>query len=237
MPPLRERRSDIPILIRRFVDELSRQHDREFKGLSGEAMQILLDYEWPGNIRELRNLVESMVVLAPGAVIEADDIPLAVRETSGRALLPVRAGAGDGERLPAPSGEEAAQLPQMEFLFRTLVEMKIDLEDLRSEFERFRRRYVEGGAWEPGEEGPAAASLASSLTGLAPIEVGGGGGDEEDGAPAIRLEPDMTMADVERAAIEIALAEVDGNRRRAAERLGIGERTLYRKLKEYDIED
>ncbi|MGD8496182.1 MAG: sigma-54 dependent transcriptional regulator [Gemmatimonadales bacterium] len=236
MPPLRERRSDIPILIRRFVDELSRQHDREFKGLSSEAMQILLDYEWPGNIRELRNLVESMVVLAPGAVIEADDIPLAVRETSGRALLPVRAGGEETRRIPAPSGDETAQLPQMEFLFRTLVEMKIDLEDLRTEFERFRRRYAEGGDWEQAGAGLSAAALEAGLSGLSPIEIGGEEDETGDGAPAIHLEPDMTMADVERAAIEIALEEVGGNRRRAAERLGIGERTLYRKLKEYDIE-
>jgi DNA-binding NtrC family response regulator len=241
MPPLRERRSDIPILIRRFIDEFSRQHDREFKGLSAEAMQILLDYEWPGNIRELRNLVESMVVLAPGAVIEADDIPLAVRETSGRSLLPVRAGDGETRRMPVTTGEDGgAQLPQMEFLFRTLVEMKIDLEDLRAEFERFRRRYSEGGGagWDDVETGSGTGSLGSVLSGLSPIEVGGPEGDvgSDDGAPSIRLDPDMTMADVERAAIQIALDEVGGNRRRAAERLGIGERTLYRKLKEYDIE-
>jgi DNA-binding NtrC family response regulator len=64
-------------------------------------------------------------------------------------------------------------------------------------------------------------------------------GDYDDGStadPAIRLAPEMTMADVEQAAIRIALREVDGNRRKAAERLGIGERTLYRKIKEYEIE-
>ncbi len=238
MPPLRERRGDIPILIRRFIDEFSRTHEREFKGLSAEAMQILLDYEWPGNVRELRNLVESMVVLAPGSVIEADDIPLAVRETSGRALLPVRAERAEAPTLPVEAGEEGgiSQLPQMEFLFRTLVEMKIDLEDLRAEFERFRSRYAEGeeASWE-GMSIDDAAALESAISGLAPIEVGGSGADEER-APSIELEPDMTMADVERAAIRIALDEVGGNRRRAAERLGIGERTLYRKLKEYEID-
>lgn len=238
MPPLRERRDDIPILIRRFIDEFSRTHEREFKGLSAEAMQILLDYEWPGNVRELRNLVESMVVLAPGSMIEADDIPLAVRETSGRALLPVRAEKSEAPTLPIEAGErgDVSQLPQMEFLFRTLVEMKIDLEDLRAEFERFRSRYAEEGdvSWEGASAGDTAA-LESAISSLTPIEVGGSA-DEEERAPSIELEPDMTMADVERAAIRIALDEVDGNRRRAADRLGIGERTLYRKLKEYEID-
>ncbi len=66
LPPLRERRADIPILVRRFIQEFSAQHDRPFHGISAEALQILVEYPWPGNVRELRNLVESMVVLAPG---------------------------------------------------------------------------------------------------------------------------------------------------------------------------
>ncbi|MCL7964736.1 MAG: sigma-54 dependent transcriptional regulator [marine benthic group bacterium] len=240
LPPLRDRTSDIPILVRRFIEEFSQLHDREFKGLSREAMQILLDYSWPGNVRELRNLVESMVVLAPGSVIGASDIPPDIRFSSGRQLLP---GSG-AEVLPTLAGTDPAetgtglQLPQMEFLFRTLVEMKIDLEDLRSEFERFRRRY-------PGEveEGPAAIGnepRSIEIRGRS-LEAGGDPeppwpGREEMPGPAIAIGPEMTMADIEREAISLALRESDGNRRKAAERLGIGERTLYRKLKEYGLE-
>ena len=140
LPPLRDRPSDIPILVRRFIEDFSRQHDREFKGLSGEAMEILLEYAWPGNVRELRNLIESMVVLAPGAVIRADDIPPDIRYSSGRSMLPgSTASSLSGYEIPEDeSGTSALQLPQIEFLFRTLVEMKIDLEDLRSDFDRFR---------------------------------------------------------------------------------------------------
>src|SRR4051812_26389774 len=76
-PPLRERREDIPVLVRRFVKEFSSQHDRQFHGISAEAMEILTSYAWPGNVRELRNLVESMVVLAPGREIGPEDIPRA----------------------------------------------------------------------------------------------------------------------------------------------------------------
>jgi DNA-binding NtrC family response regulator len=74
LPPLRERREDIPLLVRQFVKDYSAQHDRPFHGISAEAMQIMMTYSWPGNVRELRNLVESMVVLAPGREITADDI-------------------------------------------------------------------------------------------------------------------------------------------------------------------
>jgi len=233
LPPLRHRRSDIPILVRRFIDEFSRTHEREFKGLSSEAMQILLDYEWPGNIRELRNLIESMVVLAPGSVIRAEDIPLDVRETSGRALLPVQSGDLSGALVAA--SEEGMPLPQIEFLFRTLVDMKIDLDDLRSEFDRFRSRYRAGqeSDWDRGgrDETPM-----TTYPGIEAIEVPGGSHEDVEATPSIQLEVGMTMADIEREAISIALAGVGGNRRKAAEQLGIGERTLYRKIKDYGIE-
>ena len=172
-----------------------------------------------------------MVVLAPGAVIQAEDIPLDVRETSGRSLLPVQA----GDLAPTDVAEGVA-IPQMEFLFRTLVDMKIDLEDLRSEFDRFRTRYTAGGApvWEDGTEPVVAPEPL--YAGIAAIEVSGSRDDEVDGSAAIQVEPEMTMADIERQAIVLALEAVGGNRRKAAERLGIGERTLYRKIKEYDLD-
>jgi DNA-binding NtrC family response regulator len=197
-------------------------------------MQILLEYDWPGNVRELRNLVESMVVLAPGSVIRAVDIPPEIRSGLGRSLLPTKAVASMAG-LEVTGGDEsavAARIPQMEFIFRTLVEMKMDLEDLRSEFERYRGRHPE-----------LVGGLPLIDVGVEPIEISAGpegaspGAFDGDPAPAIRLTPEMTMDDVEREAIRIALDEVRGNRRKAAERLGIGERTLYRKLKQYEMLD
>jgi DNA-binding NtrC family response regulator len=235
LPALRARKPDIPILVRRFVREVSEAHDRDFKGLAPEAMQIILEYDWPGNVRELRNLVESMVVLAPGDVIRAADIPPEIRSGTGRSMLPMPAGGWLPEHGPdgeAEIGLPAVRMPQMEFIFRTLVEMKMDLEDLRSAFEKYRSRHPElaGGPVEtafPLE--PIEITAADSGDG---VSVAGPPEDER----AIRLAPDMTMEDVEREAIRIALAEVGGNRRKAAERLGIGERTLYRKLRHYDLE-
>src|SRR5918911_696896 len=89
LPPLRERRGDIPILVRRFIREFARAHDRQFRGITPEAMQRLVSAGWPGNVRQLRNLIESMVVLAPGAEIRASDIPPDVLEGAGT-LLPMR---------------------------------------------------------------------------------------------------------------------------------------------------
>src|SRR3989449_8252453 len=203
LPPLRERRTDIPLLVRRFIAELAAAHERKFQGITPEALQILVDADWPGNVRQLRNLVESMVVLAPEGEIRASDIPRDVRERLRG--LPVRVVAGAREI----AGQE------LEFIFRSLVELKLQVEELRRRLEE-RPQRVE--VIEVGHGAPAAAIDAE------PAPEG-----------EVLYRPGMTMADVERAAIEAALRETKGNRRRAAEILGIGERTLYRKLKQYQM--
>jgi DNA-binding NtrC family response regulator len=204
LPPLRERKSDIPLLVRRFTPEFAKQHDRTFRGITPEALQILADADWPGNIRQLRNLIESMVVLAPEGEIRASDIPKDIRE-HGRAL-PMR--------LVGP-GRDAVGGQELEFIFRSLVELKLQVEELRRRLEEGPHRV------EVIEVGPG-----SQVSSIEPTP-------EPDAAVVYR--PGMTMADVERAAIEAALRDTQGNRRKAAEVLGIGERTLYRKLKAYAI--
>ena len=148
LPPLRRRRDDIPRLVKAFVEEVSARNDRRFAGINADAMRILCAYAWPGNVRELRNLVESMVVLSPGREIGPDDIPPEVRSPGSSPLLPV---APPGPR----SGEgDAAQLrPQLEFIFRTMVELRVDMDDLRREFEAYRQEHSFDEALLPEETG------------------------------------------------------------------------------------
>jgi DNA-binding NtrC family response regulator len=218
LPPLRDRRADIPLLVRRFVRQFSAQHDRPFHGISADAMQIMADYAWPGNVRQLKNLIESMVVLAPGREITASDIPAEVRERSS--LLPVR--------IAPPvmrGGEGSAGARELEFIVHSLVELRLQLDELR--------RRVDENSISAGQSATAGGAETRSL---APVV-----GALEPAAPPTpnvwTVTPGMTMAEIERGAIEAALRETGGNRRRAAELLGIGERTLYRKLREYDIPD
>src|SRR5712692_2119691 len=174
LPPLRERKSDIPLLVRRFTHELARQNDSAFHGITPEALQLLVDADWPGNVRQLRNLVESMVVLAPEGEIRASDIPRDIREHGPGRGLPMR--------LVGATREVAGQ--ELEFIFRSLVELKLQVEELR-------RRL---------EERPQRVEV---------IEVGGSPGlalevVEADAATAPALEgqvvyrPGMSMAEVER---------------------------------------
>jgi DNA-binding NtrC family response regulator len=200
LAPLRERREDIPLLVRRFIREFGKAHDRTFRGITPEAMQRLVSAPWPGNVRQLRNLIESMVVLAPGAEIRASDIPADILEGPGT-LLPVRILNRDH-----PGGAGGHEL---EFILRSLVELKLQVEELR-------RRL---------DDQPQRVQVIEL------VSEGDGDGDQ----PVV-YRAGMTMAEVEKAAIEAALREYRGNRRKAAEVLGIGERTLYRKIKTYRLE-
>ena len=227
LPPLRERREDVPHLVRRFVMDFSAQHDRPFHGISADAMQLLVEYPWPGNVRELRNLVESMVVLAPGREIQPADLPRQIRDGGSARWLPVPISPLErAQHLASSDGRE------LEFILRSLLELRLQVEELK--------RQVAHGRWEAPEEGfigevhpdggyPLSAPHNALRVGaLSPRDV----------APppnVVSIEPGTKMADVERMVIEAALKETRGNRRRAAEMLGIGERTLYRKIREFKV--
>jgi DNA-binding NtrC family response regulator len=232
LPPLRERPSDIPLLVRRFIRDLSAQHERPFPGLSADAMTMLVEYPWPGNVRELRNLVESMVVLSHGREIDVPDLPRQIREGGSQRFLPVHVG-------PVVRGTERAvgEGRELEFILRSLLELKLQVEELRRQVNEGRS---DGGG---GRFGPSSGVFIGEVP--APGEVRGAGApalvdriparDESPPPNVVTIAPGTRMSDVERLVIEAALKETRGNRRRAADLLGIGERTLYRKIREYRL--
>ena len=220
LPPLRERREDIPLLVREFVREASERNERPFRGITPAAMEILEAHHWPGNVRELRNLVESMVVLAPGQEIVPADIPPEVRGV-GSALVPAL----------VPRVVEGGLRPELEFIFRTLVEMRVDMDELRREFEAYR-----GDVSLPPIASAVPVEIRIPLPSESPLPEGNGHALPSDEHGVVVYRSGMTMADLERAAVLAALQEEGGNRRRAAEALGIGERTLYRKIKQYGLD-
>ena len=214
LSPLRERREDIPLLVRRFIQEFSTQHDRAFHGISAEAMQMLMGYSWPGNVRELRNLIESMVVLSPGHEIGPDDIPRQIRDGGTARFLPVH--------VPVMRSAQGVEGRELEFLVRSMLELKLQVEELRRRMDDESRH----PDWKREIHPPMPAPVIA-----APIEP-----PNQPPPPAtVTLTPGMKMSEIERAAIESALKETRGNRRKAAQMLDIGERTLYRKLREYGI--
>lgn len=267
LPPLRKRRDDIPRLVAHFVRELTGRLDRSFPGISDPAMQLLMSYGWPGNVRELRNLVESMVVLAPKRPIGPDDIPEEIRsQRTSHELLPAQVSrAGYSGVLPVLDGADdkgsVRPRPELEFVFRALLELRVDMDDLRREFDAYRREaddrldapsgvplaipgYSSGEVEVGVRSRPGSGAVPISPEGASACAESGPDlaevGETEHGRTpeerTIAFPHGMTMEELERAAIETVLGDVGGRRRRAAESLGIGERTLYRKIKKYGLD-
>jgi DNA-binding NtrC family response regulator len=172
IPPLRERRDDIPLLVERFRDVFAKEHGKPVTGVTPAALSALVAYDWPGNVRELKNVLESAILFAAGGRIDVNDLPAAVR---GRVTVPAAAAA-------APARPRSGEWPAVRVMTTPAASSAV-----------------------PGAEEPAPVA---TLVG-------------------------KTMAEIEREAILTALQVSGGNRRRAAEALGIGLRTLQRKLKEY----
>jgi len=211
-------------------------------------MEILREYAWPGNVRELRNLIESMVVLSHGRTIEAHDIPAEVRSGRGRTFLPAPIPRHDATALVA--GRDLR--PELEFIFRTLVDLRVDMDELKREFEAYRREtalvvpdhmWAHAAPWEVPANAVELHTDEGGATGTGDgaegddVADGGSGPGEAQEAGVVLFRPGMTMDDLEREAIRVALGSVGGNRRKAAELLGIGERTLYRKISKYGLEE
>jgi DNA-binding NtrC family response regulator len=198
LPPLRERREDIPMLVQHFIAGANRAHQKSVRGVDPDAMSRLVSHSWPGNIRELRNLVETLVVLTPGPRIGRAlvDAHLADSAAAATPLLPVAVGRtrDDAER---------------EMVYGSILALHRDVREIL--------RVLREGAGADGAAAPPWSGLREVRT------------DRPHEATNLKLN------DLERTAIREALNRAGGNRRQAAEFLGISERTLYRKIKEFGM--
>ncbi len=200
LPPLRERRDDIPILVQRFIAHANRAHQKSVRGIEADAMRRLVEYSWPGNIRELKNLIETLVVLTPGPRITRSLVDTHLADATPAAGSPL---------LPVPLGRSREEA-ERELLYASILALHRDVRDIL--------RLL--------QEGPLpTTSHAGTFEGLREVHA-------EDGEPAPTT---LSLDRIERSAVKEALNRSGGNRRRAAGSLGISERTLYRKIKEYGL--
>jgi two-component system response regulator PilR (NtrC family) len=112
LPPLRDRRQDIPLLVAHFINKLSREMDRAVRGVTPEALTILEKYHWPGNIRELENLIERAIVLDANELLSPEALPLTLREPRGQHDVPIE--------LPADGIDLEAVLERIEHRYMQL---------------------------------------------------------------------------------------------------------------------
>lgn len=206
-PPLRERQEDILVLAEHFLQQENRQRGLAVRGFSRHAKQALRDHTWPGNVRELLNVVRAAAVMKQRGLIELEDLPTDLGPCAG----------SDSHYLPVVLPITEAGRLEPGLLASTLLELRQDIKHIRSELRDLMAFLRPGGG---ASRIPADGRVIESSF-----------GDEGDDPAAVG--GDLQRA--EKALISAALAASGGNRRRAAARLGISERTLYRKLKTYEL--
>jgi DNA-binding NtrC family response regulator len=176
------------------------------------------------------------VVLSHGREIDVPDLPRQIREGGSQRFLPVHVGPVLREAERA-----AGQGRELEFILRSLLELKLQVEELRRQVNDGG-----GGVVSSPAEGRFGRSSGGFIGEVLPADAGRGAGgparveriaprDESPPPNVVTVAPGTRMSEVERMVIEAALKETRGNRRRAADLLGIGERTLYRKIREYRL--
>ncbi len=236
IPSLKERPEDIPILIRRFAVDFAEAYHTEAIHLDEQAKNILLKYPWPGNIRELKNLIEQLSVLAEDKMIDAETL-IRIAPHITRTNLPALTKGAD-------------TLQEREILYKLLFDMKGDLHDLKQlVFELIRGnnlrvpdtvsfRTFNAPVTESEYASPERWS-ATSYPEILPNPT------IQDRGPIILedkkfdttelIDDSLALEDMEKEMIRKSLKRHGGRRKEAATELGISERTLYRKIKQYDI--
>lgn len=266
IPALRERQADIIPIFRRFVVDFSRQYDSVFQGFSDEARQLLVSYRWPGNIRELRNVAEQLVILEKSQFITPEILQ---KYLKGRQSL------GSTDNLPIVyehsdnihSGNEHFRDSDHErnLLYRSIIDMRAEIADLKHMIGGFIYSQM-------GKSGSAKHLLPDRSTPHADIynpeviensefphdhsfgtgtDIRRNTADNEGFHRDIPVDVDTdedienenvlgsdqipSLEEAEIYLIKKALRQFDGNRRKVSEALGVSERTLYRKIDQYNL--
>ena len=235
MPPLRERGNDILLLFRLFAMQMAEKYKLPKITLDDEAKQVMLKYKWPGNVRQLKNITEQMSVIAEKRVIDREEILRFIpQDTESAELALVDKGQG------SHSYES-----EREILYKILYELRGNVSDLRRDLNNVRKQLE---TYRELEETAHYRHLATEGAQTLPAttqdafrpddkEVEDAVAEEIQETRPQREEESLNLNDNQRQMVVRALERNNGNRKKAAQELGISDRTLYRRIKEYGLED
>ena len=236
VPSLRDRKEDIPLLFRKFSVDFAERYKTTPVQLEDDAKNLLISYPFPGNVRELKNIAEQISVLSTNKIVTAKDLSPFLPERSFN-RLPVLA------HQPAAAGSGTEFANEREILYKLFFDMKRDVTELKKMFLDVLQ-HGGGSVQMPGNFfNDAIMNDHKSLEATQPVlntvqpnqpMIIGNNGDIHD---HVEVEESLNIMDKEKELIIKALKKHKSKRRDAALDLGISERTLYRKLKEYDIEE
>ncbi len=239
VPPLRERPEDISLLFRKFAADFSNKYRTDTVRLDEEAQQLLMSYHWPGNVRELKNIAEQVSVLSMDNIV-TKEVLLGFLPKSRASRLPALIENGNGQSNGGDSYSER------ELLYKIMFDMKNDINDLKKilyqivqsgndkvEQTDLAREFAVQYASENVREAAFLDQHAVRInTANNPVII-----QKPEVQQHEEVEESLSIDDKEQELIRKALAKHKGKRRDAALDLGISERTLYRKIKEYKIEE
>lgn len=236
VPALRDRKEDIILLFRKFATDFADRYKTTSVQLSDEARTVLINYGWPGNVRELKNIAEQISVLSKDKNISADQLRTFLPENQYSRLPVLSHGAG------VVSQTEFAN--EREILYKLFFDMKKDVNELKKMFFDLlqnpnvgHRAPVFAGDNGNIKELNVTGNSPASYAPTSPVILHNGNNNDNGIHQHEEVEESLSIVDKEKELIIKALKKHRGRRRDASLDLGISERTLYRKLKEYDIED
>ena len=227
MPPLRERGEDIVLLFRLFALQMAEEYRMDKVVLTDEAKQVLMRYKWPGNIRQLKNITRQISVLSPERTITADMLRAFIPETQETTQLATIHRADSGDH----SFEN-----EREILYKILFELRGNVNEMRREMSQLKKRLDEAQSNQIATATMPSTQLAPLQT-VSPVQSVN---TVVDAMAEEYIEPEhepenLNLNDLGKAMLEKALERNHGNRRKAAQELGISDRTLYRRLKQFGL--
>jgi len=230
LPPLRERGDDILLLFRLFALQMAEKYRLPKITLAEDAKPLMLKYKWPGNVRQLKNITEQMSVLSTEREISAEQL---------RQFIPQDAESTMPATINATNGEHSYE-KEREILYKILYELKGNVSDLRREMNAMRKQLDDTNelhgniiARTTGEQTlPAVLATTERAT----DGTRSAGGVQDAVAEEIKEPESLNLEDQERQMIVKALERNNGNRKNAAQELGISDRTLYRRIKQYGLD-
>ncbi len=239
MPALRERREDVLMLFRKFSTDFSEKYRMPILQVTNEAAQLLSSYNWPGNVRQLKNITEQMSVLEQERMISADAL---------RRYLPPDS--FNSKPMVIGGGNSSSDLTEREILYKVLFDMKSDLNDLKK---LVLGMIQSGGSFISNQENAALFDRVfhenetdlNSQPDRFPVSTPSSGNVIHIAQPSsstnnshtdhLEVEETLSLTESEKDLIKKALQKHKNKRKYAAQELGISERTLYRKIKEYNL--
>lgn len=233
MPPLRDRGEDIILLFRLFAMQMAEKYRLPKITLTDDAKQLMLHYKWPGNVRQLKNITEQMSVLSEKREIDAETLKKFIPDDPDSMQL---ATINNG------SGKHSYE-SERDILYKILYELRGNIADLRRDMINLRKQMDEdreirqATSFNKGfiESNTPQMPTVIGHEGTQPFEQTAQDADAEE-IKADEEPESLNLNDLGRQMVEKALEKNDGNRKKAAQELGISDRTLYRRIKQYGLD-